>query len=127
MGKNQQENEELIKYGIPEDVWFHVDELSSAHVYLRQKPNDSKLLDDLDPQLVTQCAALVKANSIAGCKVRSVAKGATAKTRWRQIDAEMDLRHSELRCRPCPWKCFTFHASSFVPRMAQCRVNELTG
>lgn len=35
MGKDKYENEELIKYGWPEDVWFHVDDLSSAHVYLR--------------------------------------------------------------------------------------------
>ncbi|KAF5923527.1 hypothetical protein HPG69_006698 [Diceros bicornis minor] len=27
--------EDLIKYGWPEDIWFHVDKLSSAHVYLR--------------------------------------------------------------------------------------------
>ncbi|XP_053794091.1 coiled-coil domain-containing protein 25, partial [Vidua chalybeata] len=35
MGKDKHENEDLIKYGWPEDVWFHVDKLSSAHVYLR--------------------------------------------------------------------------------------------
>ena len=28
-------DELLIKWGWPEDVWFHVDKLSSAHVYLR--------------------------------------------------------------------------------------------
>lgn len=32
MGKDKYENEDLIKYGLPEDVWFHVDDLSSAHV-----------------------------------------------------------------------------------------------
>lgn len=31
------ENEDLIAYGWPEDVWFHVDDMSSAHVYLRLK------------------------------------------------------------------------------------------
>ncbi|KAG9336216.1 hypothetical protein JZ751_002563 [Albula glossodonta] len=35
MGKDKYENEDLIKYGWPEDIWFHVDKLSSAHVYLR--------------------------------------------------------------------------------------------
>lgn len=35
MGRDKFENEDLIKYGFPEDVWFHVDNLSSAHVYLR--------------------------------------------------------------------------------------------
>ena len=40
MGKDKYENEDLIKYGLPEDVWFHVDDLSSAHVYLRQKTGE---------------------------------------------------------------------------------------
>ena len=35
MGKDKYENEELIKYAWPDlDVWFHVADLSSAHVYL---------------------------------------------------------------------------------------------
>lgn len=34
-GQDKHENEELIKYSFPTDVWFHVDDLSSAHVYLR--------------------------------------------------------------------------------------------
>ena len=62
------ENEDLIKYGLPEDVWFHVDELSSAHVYLRMKPGMT--LDDISEDLLLDCAALVKANSIVGCKVQ---------------------------------------------------------
>ena len=37
MGKDKFENEELIKYALPHDIWFHVDEMSSAHVYLRMK------------------------------------------------------------------------------------------
>ncbi|KAF1789322.1 protein of unknown function DUF814 [Phytophthora cactorum] len=35
MGKDKFENEDLIRYGFMEDIWFHVDDLSSAHVYLR--------------------------------------------------------------------------------------------
>ena len=35
MGLDKFENEDLIKYGFPEDIWFHVDKMSSAHVYLR--------------------------------------------------------------------------------------------
>ena len=69
MGKDKYENEDLIKYGLPEDVWFHVDDMSSAHVYLRQKPGE--LLDDISPELMLDCCSLVKANSIAGCKVRA--------------------------------------------------------
>lgn len=67
MGKDKYENEDLIKYGLPEDVWFHVDDLSSAHVYLRMNPGMT--LDDISEELLLQCSALVKANSIAGCKV----------------------------------------------------------
>jgi predicted ribosome quality control (RQC) complex YloA/Tae2 family protein len=67
MGKDQSENEDLIKFGLPEDVWFHVDDLSSAHVYLRMKPGTS--MDDISEDLVLDCSALVKANSIQGCKV----------------------------------------------------------
>ena len=36
MGEDKYVNEDLLKYGFPEDYWFHVDKLSSAHVYLRQ-------------------------------------------------------------------------------------------
>ena len=68
MGRDKYENEDLIKYGLPEDVWFHVDDLSSAHVYLRMKPGQT--LDDISDDLLLDCASLVKANSIAGCKVR---------------------------------------------------------
>ena len=38
-GKDKYENEDLIRYGLPEDLWFHVDNLSSAHVYLRLRKN----------------------------------------------------------------------------------------
>ena len=56
--------------GLPEDVWFHVDDLSSAHVYLRMKPGMT--MDDISEQLILECSSLVKANSIQGCKVREI-------------------------------------------------------
>ncbi|XP_064267548.1 coiled-coil domain-containing protein 25 isoform X9 [Passer domesticus] len=70
MGKDKYENEELIKHGWPEDVWFHVDKLSSAHVYLRLHQGQS--LDDIPKEVLSDCAHLVKANSIQGCKLSSV-------------------------------------------------------
>jgi predicted ribosome quality control (RQC) complex YloA/Tae2 family protein len=66
MGRDKYENEDLIKYGLDEDVWFHVDDLSSAHVYLRMHAGMS--LDDISDDLLLDCASLVKANSIQGCK-----------------------------------------------------------
>lgn len=80
MGRDKYENEDLIKYGLPEDVWFHVDDLSSAHVYLRMKPNMT--LDDIPENLLLDCASLVKANSIAGCKQNSVY---VVYTRWKNL------------------------------------------
>ena len=66
--------------GLPEDVWFHVDDLSSAHVYLRMKPGMT--LDDISEDLLTDCSSLVKANSIAGCKKASVY---VVYTRWKNL------------------------------------------
>ena len=51
MGKNKDENELLLRYCWPEDVWFHVDDHSSAHVYLRLKPGQT--IDDI-PKLVSR-------------------------------------------------------------------------
>ena len=68
MGKDKYENEELIKFAWPDtDVWFHVAELSSAHVYLRVMEGISSL-KDIPDELVQECAQLTKANSIEGCK-----------------------------------------------------------
>ncbi|XP_060208117.1 uncharacterized protein LOC132635657 [Lycium barbarum] len=70
MGLDKYENEELIKYGFPEDVWFHVDKMSSAHVYLRL--NRGQTFDDIPEGVLEDCAQLVKANSIQGNKVNNV-------------------------------------------------------
>jgi len=66
MGKDKVENEDLIRYYWPQDVWFHVDKLSSAHVYLRMP--DGMSWDAIPEALLTDCAQLVKANSIEGNK-----------------------------------------------------------
>lgn len=87
MGKDKYENEHLIKYGLPEDVWFHVDDLSSAHVYLRMKPGMT--LDDLEgTDVLIDCAALVKANSIQGCKQSSVY---VVYARWKNLKKTSDM------------------------------------
>ncbi len=70
MGADKFENEGLIKYGLPEDFWFHVDDMSSAHVYLRLKKNQR--LEDVSDDTIMECAQLVKANSIEGCKMSEV-------------------------------------------------------
>ncbi|KAL6556607.1 Coiled-coil domain-containing protein 25 [Orobanche gracilis] len=70
MGLDKHENEELIKYGFPEDIWFHVDKMSSAHVYLRL--HKGQTIDDMSEGLLEDCAQLVKANSIQGNKINNV-------------------------------------------------------
>ncbi|XP_071440987.1 coiled-coil domain-containing protein 25 [Hetaerina americana] len=70
MGIDKYENEDLIKWGWPEDVWFHVDKVSSAHVYLRL--NKGQTLDDVPTDVIEDAAQLVKANSINGNKMNDV-------------------------------------------------------
>jgi len=70
MGFDKHENEELIRWGWPEDVWFHVDNESSAHVYLRLKKGET--LDDIPSAVIDDCCQLVKQNSIRGCKMNDI-------------------------------------------------------
>ncbi|KAG0566590.1 hypothetical protein M758_7G069200 [Ceratodon purpureus] len=70
MGLDKHENEDLIKYGLPEDIWFHVDKLSSAHVYLRM--HKGQTMEMITPELLEDCAQLVKANSIQGNKLNNL-------------------------------------------------------
>ena len=62
-------------------VWFHVDDLSSAHVYLRLPIGASKL-DDITPAVLAECCQLVKENSIEGCKKDRVS---VCYTKWKNL------------------------------------------
>ena len=58
----------------PGDIWFHVDSLSSAHVYFRLNNVDevsSIPIDDLPPDSVYDMMQICKHNSISGCKLAS--------------------------------------------------------
>ncbi len=70
MGKDKYENEELIKYGLPIDIWFHVEGLSSAHVYLRLP--DGITMENIPSDVLQECLQLVKENSRDGRKKDSV-------------------------------------------------------
>jgi len=63
-GRDKYENEDLIKYGLQCDVWFHVDGLSSAHVYLRLP--EGLDMEEIPADVLEDCAQLVKQNSIQG-------------------------------------------------------------
>ncbi|XP_018645776.1 DUF814 domain protein [Schistosoma mansoni] len=86
MGEDKHENDELIRWGWPEDVWFHVDALSSAHVYLRLKEGET--LDDVPAAVIQDCAQLVKENSIQGCKLNDVT---VVYTKWENLKKTNDM------------------------------------
>ncbi|GMH42392.1 hypothetical protein BSKO_10311 [Bryopsis sp. KO-2023] len=86
MGRDKFENEDLIKFGLPIDVWFHVDDLSSAHVYLRLPPGST--MDDIPPDTLEDCCQLVKANSIQGNKKASVD---IVYTPWSNLNKSHDM------------------------------------
>ncbi|TVY19022.1 Coiled-coil domain-containing protein 25 [Lachnellula arida] len=69
-GKDKVENEDLIKFGLEEDVWFHADKLSSAHIYLRM--NEGSSWESIPEEVLTDLAQLTKANSIEGNKKDNV-------------------------------------------------------
>ncbi|OSX71250.1 hypothetical protein BU14_0573s0006 [Porphyra umbilicalis] len=70
VGRDKHENEELLKYGWNTDVWFHVDKLSSAHVYLRLP--DGVTIDTIDAGVLEDCAQLGQHNSIEGNRTNGV-------------------------------------------------------
>ncbi|KFO38083.1 Coiled-coil domain-containing protein 25 [Fukomys damarensis] len=86
MGKDKYENEDLIKYGWPEDIWFHVDKISSAHVYLRLHKGEK--IEDIPKEVLVDCAQLVKANSIQGCKMNNVS---VVYTPWSNLKKTADM------------------------------------
>jgi len=55
---------------LQQQVQFHVDNLSSAHIYLRLREGDS--WEDIPTELLEDCAQLTKANSIEGLRNYSI-------------------------------------------------------
>lgn len=92
MGADKTENEELIRWGWPEDVWFHVDKLSSAHVYLRLNPGQT--IDAVPDMVLQDCAQLVKANSIQGSKMNDVD---VVYTMWENLKKTGDMAVGQVR------------------------------
>ncbi|KAI8072490.1 hypothetical protein BC940DRAFT_292703 [Gongronella butleri] len=111
MGRDKFENEDLIKYGFPEDIWFHVDKLSSAHVYVRLKPGQT--WDDIPEKVVEDCAQLVKANSIEGNKRNNLT---VIYTPWANLKKTQGMETGQV----------TFHNHKMVRRVhVEKRINEI--
>lgn len=100
MGADKYENEKLLQWGWPEDVWFHVDKVSSAHVYLRLHPGQT--IDDIPSVILEDAGQLVKFNSIEGSKIKEVD---VVYTMWENVKktSEMEIGqvgfHSEKEVR----------------------------
>ncbi|KAK5670997.1 hypothetical protein QVD99_002764 [Batrachochytrium dendrobatidis] len=111
MGKDKYENEELIKYGWETDVWFHVDKLSSAHIYLRLEKDQS--WDAIPEALLTDLAQLTKANSIEGNKKDNLT---IIYTPWSNLKKTPGMETGQV----------TFHKNNVVKRVhIEKRVNEI--
>jgi hypothetical protein len=96
MGRDKFENEKLIEFGFPEDVWFHVDAYSSAHVYLRMpvpdKPLTPEILDEclkeIPQGVMDEMCQLTKENSIEGKKQPKVD---IIYTLWHNLKKDIDM------------------------------------
>ncbi|XP_030761266.1 coiled-coil domain-containing protein 25 [Sitophilus oryzae] len=111
MGADKFENEDLIKWGWPEDVWFHVDELSSAHVYLRL--GQGQTIDDIPSAVLEDAAQLVKANSITGNKMNDIS---IVYTMWSNLKKTPGMEVGQVG----------FHKESEVKKMKVAkRINEI--
>merc|ERR1712086_645348 len=94
-GRDKFENEHLIKYGWPEDIWFHVDAYSSAHIYLRlpkgplrKEFRETGRLDHLPEGILHDLLTLTKNNSIDGSKQNEVD---IVYTPWENLDKRQDM------------------------------------
>jgi len=85
-GRDKEENEDLIRWGLPTDWWFHVDKMSSAHVYIRLPRGEN--ISDVPEGVIQECCQLVKANSIQGCKEARVK---VVFTPWENLKKTSDM------------------------------------
>jgi len=96
--EDKYENEYLIQWGWPEDLFFHVDDLSSAHIYLRtpftydlsilKNSDDLLKLHPIPDKVIQECLQLCKYNSIEGNKKSQVDMIITP---WFNLRKSMDM------------------------------------
>jgi len=60
IGKSAKENWKLIDDSMPNDIWFHLDDVPSSHVILKTSNHNIK---DFNKQTLIHCAKLCKENS----------------------------------------------------------------
>lgn len=60
IGKNAQENWDIITKASQNDIWFHLEDFSSPHVILRVEDTKLKVVPKI---LINKCASLCKQHS----------------------------------------------------------------
>lgn len=58
-GRNAENNDQLLDFAAPEDVWFHAANVSSGHVILRNPGKE--VLRKIPRQVIKRCACICKA------------------------------------------------------------------
>jgi hypothetical protein len=91
LGKDKYENESLIKYGFPIDVWFHVEGYSSAHVYLRLP--DGITINNIPSNILEECCQIVRDGSKEGRKQESVK---ICYTKWENLRKGKNMEIGEI-------------------------------
>ena len=91
VGKDKYENEDLIKYAFPIDVWFHVEDMSSAHVYLRLP--EGITIDKIPDEVLEECFQIVKDNSRDGRKKDKVS---VCYTLWENLKKTASMEVGEV-------------------------------
>jgi predicted ribosome quality control (RQC) complex YloA/Tae2 family protein len=61
IGQNKVDNFKIIDDAVNTDIWFHVSELSSCHIILK----NNKKMSEIPRQVIKHCAYLCKINSKA--------------------------------------------------------------
>ncbi|QLG72375.1 hypothetical protein HG535_0D00820 [Zygotorulaspora mrakii] len=93
-GKDKFENDLLIKWGYRElgYVWFHVDNYSSGHIYLKLFA-DEKSIADVPQEVVNDCLQLCKSESIQGNKMSHCTILCTP---WHNLRKSKDFKPGEV-------------------------------
>ena len=102
MGKDKFENEQLIKHGYKNDIWFHVDDLSSAHVYLRLPYDCTFNINTIPKPLLIDCCQLTKNNSIDGNKLPNIR---IVYTQWSNLKKTGDMVVGQIGVLHCYLYC----------------------
>ena len=77
IGRNAQGNWDAIDTAEKDDIWFHIDGVSSCHVIL--KNNDCVQINEIDKKIIKQigivCRSYKKSMKNAPCKIENIEKG----------------------------------------------------